>query len=126
MNDHAMFAAALAEAGRPDIAATIDTRRAACVSVGRVIEQFPDDASVEVIVRAGWLVAQRSWDDLDGSVWALGFDAALVADARTDKGNLFSLNKILQLFDRQHKYLSPALYSAAILRRSARRAGIAW
>lgn len=79
MNDHAMFAAALAEAGRPDIAATIDTRRAACVSVGRVIEQFPDDASVEVIVRAGWLVAQRSWGDLDGSVWALGFDAALVA-----------------------------------------------
>lgn len=86
-----MFAAALAEAGRPDIAATIDTRRAACVSVGRVIEQFPDDASVEVIVRAGWLVAQRSWDDLDGSVWALGFDAALVAwKANPFRGELCS------------------------------------
>ena len=74
------------------------------------------------ILKGLFLIAER---DLRAQLHKL-FDAALVADTRTDKGNLFALNKILQLFDRQHKYLSPAFYSAAILRRSARRAGIAW
>ena len=76
---------------------------------------------VTEVVQALFLVAER---DLRAQLDEL-LNAALVADARTDKGNLFALNKILQLFDRQHKYLSPAFYSAAILRRSARRAGIA-
>ena len=74
------------------------------------------------ILKGLFLIAER---DLRAQLDKL-LNAALVADARTDKGNLFALNKILQLFDRQHKYLSPALYSAAILRRSAHRAGIAW
>ena len=77
---------------------------------------------VAEVVQALFLVAER---DLRAQLDKL-LNAALVADARTDKGNLFALNKILQLFDRQHKYLSPAFYSAAILRRSAYRAGIAW
>ena len=35
-------------------------------------------------------------------------NAAFMADTGTDKGNFFALDKFLQLFDRQHSYLSPA------------------
>ena len=58
------------------------------------------------ILKGLFLIAER---DLRAQLHKL-FDAALVADARTDKGNLFALDKILQLFDRQHKYLSPAFF----------------
>ena len=64
---------------------------------------------VTEVVQALFLVAER---DLRAQLDKL-LNAALVADARTDKGNLFALNKLLQLLDRQHKYLSSGVVSTS-------------
>ena len=66
---------------------------------------------VTEVVQALFLVAER---DLRAQLDKL-LNAALVADARTDKGNLFALNKLLQLLDRQHKYLSSGVVSTSII-----------
>ena len=59
---------------------------------------------VAKLLNALFLVAER---DLCAQLHKL-LNAALVADARADKGNLLTTDKLLQPFDWQHKNLSPA------------------
>ena len=78
----------------------------------QVDAQFPDGCSVIAkVLHALFLVAQGH---MSAQFHKL-LDEGLVADACADKGNLFALNKLLQLLDRQHKYLSSGVVSTSII-----------
>ena len=49
------------------------------------------------------------------SAYSLNEYAADIITGITDKGNLFAMNKLLQLLDRQHKYLSSGIVSTSII-----------